>query len=514
MKTGWRVCLLVLILASGLFFRVANLDKRPMHHDEANQAVKFGRLLEEGRYQYDPADHHGPSLYYLTLPFAWLNGSAALADLDETILRLVPAFFGAAIILLLLSLKPFARVSALLWAGGLTALSPVMVYYSRFYIQEMLLVFFILGFLAALWRLLNSPRMETALLCGLFAGLMAATKETAVVVFASAGAAAAAITTLDPRFRKERSFTGIKHWLTAAAAAAATAFIFFSSFFSHWRGLVDSVAAFKSYFVKAGSPGLHAHPWDYYLDLLFYTRYGNGPAWTEALILILGITGATAAWIKKSPKKEIRFFRFISLFTLLMTVIFSTIPYKTPWNMLPFYLGFLLLAGYGAAVSISWIPHRHAKAALSAVLILGLLHLGWQSRRANFVYPADPRNPYVYAHTSTDFLNLVERIHDLSRVHPEKRDMLIMVAAGPYQTWPLPWYLRTFPRVGYWPDIRKVPLQRGPAVLITSLDMNDDLPSNFEDKYITEFYGLRPEVFLTVHVDLSLWDAFMKERSR
>ena len=39
-----------------------------MHHDEANQAVKFGALLERGEYRYDAHDHHGPTLYYLTLP--------------------------------------------------------------------------------------------------------------------------------------------------------------------------------------------------------------------------------------------------------------------------------------------------------------------------------------------------------------------------------------------------------------------------------------------------------------
>ena len=73
----------------------------PMHHDEANQAVKFGALLERGEYAYDANDHHGPTLYYLTLPVAWLRGQATLAALDEWTLRGVPAAFGAATILLL-----------------------------------------------------------------------------------------------------------------------------------------------------------------------------------------------------------------------------------------------------------------------------------------------------------------------------------------------------------------------------------------------------------------------------
>ena len=83
--------LVALALAAGLALRLARLDVRPMHHDEANQAVKFGALLEPGEYRYDAHDHHGPTLYYLTLPAAWLRGQTTLASLDERTLRGVTA---------------------------------------------------------------------------------------------------------------------------------------------------------------------------------------------------------------------------------------------------------------------------------------------------------------------------------------------------------------------------------------------------------------------------------------
>jgi predicted membrane-bound mannosyltransferase len=68
-----------------------------MHHDEANQAYKFGELLEQGEYRYDPAEHHGPTLYYFSLPFAWLIGQKTYAELNEITLRLVTVFFGLVI---------------------------------------------------------------------------------------------------------------------------------------------------------------------------------------------------------------------------------------------------------------------------------------------------------------------------------------------------------------------------------------------------------------------------------
>ena len=83
---------LVVVLAGWL--RFSQLDARPMHGDEANQGIRFGKLLETGRYVYAKSDHHGPTLYYLTLPAAWLTGAKTTADLSEVHLRGTVAAFG------------------------------------------------------------------------------------------------------------------------------------------------------------------------------------------------------------------------------------------------------------------------------------------------------------------------------------------------------------------------------------------------------------------------------------
>ena len=58
MTRAGAAALVALALTAGLALRFARLDERPMHHDEANQAVKFGALLERGEYRYDAHDHH------------------------------------------------------------------------------------------------------------------------------------------------------------------------------------------------------------------------------------------------------------------------------------------------------------------------------------------------------------------------------------------------------------------------------------------------------------------------
>src|SRR5512139_262553 len=173
-------------LALALAFRLAGPDLRPMHHDEANQAVKFGALLETGEYRYDRNDHHGPTLYYFTLPSAWIRGQTTLASLDERTLRVVPALFGAGLILLLPLLGEGLGRTAVATSALLTALSPALTYYSRFYIQESLFVFFALAFLIALGRSAERPRAWWGLGAGAFAGLAYSTKETSLIVLLAA----------------------------------------------------------------------------------------------------------------------------------------------------------------------------------------------------------------------------------------------------------------------------------------------------------------------------------------
>src|SRR4030042_322504 len=70
------LALAILVLTSvALAIRLPRLGQRPMHGDEANQAVKAGILLETGVYRYDPHEHPGPVLYWLTLPSLRLSGA-------------------------------------------------------------------------------------------------------------------------------------------------------------------------------------------------------------------------------------------------------------------------------------------------------------------------------------------------------------------------------------------------------------------------------------------------------
>lgn len=506
----------ILVLALALLFRLPHLDRRPMFHDEANQAVKFGNLLETGRYDYDKFDHHGPSLYYLSLPVARLLSKTTLASLDEKTLRLVPALFGAGMLLLLLLLRGLMSGGALVFSGLFLAISPALVFYGRFYIQETLFVFFVLGFLIFCGRYIERPSYGSIFGAGFFAGMMYTTKETCIILFAAVVFAVVFRPLLQNNVRDKkkvpaRNFFG--HVCVGLGVSGVVSWILYSSFFTNPSGLWNSFQSFGLYFAKAGQPEWHAHPWYYYLKMLFYSHYGSGPVWSESLILGLAVLGCVAAFKRREGQAGKGFYaKFIVVTTLFTLFIFSVIPYKTPWNLLPFYVGIILLAGGGAAFILQTAKKPIFRWGIGFVLVLGIVHLGVQSYRASFVYYANPQNPYVYAHTSEDFLNLIQRIEDVSAVHPEGKDVLITVITNPYDTWPLPWYLRDFSRVGYWQDWRDAGDLENSPLIITSSDVFEKLPPQIVQNYQLEFYGLRPEILLTIYIHRDLWAKFLEQR--
>ena len=234
--------LFLLIVICAAAFRLPGLGLRPMHHDEANQALKFGALLERGEYRYDRNDHHGPSLYYLSLPFTRALGAESLAELSERALRLVPACFGIGAILLLLLFVPLIGREEVLWSAVALAVSPVMVYFSRFYIQETLLLFFLVGFIGALWRYRRRPSWAWALAAGAFAGMMYATKETSVIAFGSIAAGFLLTSLFKGEKEGDRPTAGkLINLLIGLAVAIAASFLLFTSFFQNPRGWLDSL---------------------------------------------------------------------------------------------------------------------------------------------------------------------------------------------------------------------------------------------------------------------------------
>lgn len=513
-----------LVLAVALAVRLPALDKRPMHGDEANQAVRTGLLLEKGVYHYDPHDHHGPVLYFAALPFCRATAKT-FAETSEWNYRLVPVTFSCLTLLLMLGLGTrredgvFANRGGALSAALLTALSPAMVYYSRFFIQESMFVTFLTGMLFCAVRYVNartspstsdlrSPISEHRALAwaagfGAFAGLAVATKETVVLSFAAAALAALTACGFNRLLKAWRT----RDALFAVGAAALVAVLFYSSFLTYPKGVYDALfSTVQAYVTRATAVPEHQHPWDFYLKILFWFRYGRGPVWSEAGLLIPALAAVAAAfWPRREVSVGTRWVRFLSVYTLVLTALYSAIPYKTPWCALTFLHGFILLAGVGFGELFAWLANKPAgikgyAQALGCVPLLALFVFAKaQTDRACFKYPADPRNPYVYAHTGADAMNLVAAVK-AAAARAQGAETPIALAVPTPDTWPLPWYFRTFKQVGYWTNVSDIPTSYEPAIVITSADQGDAAEARFGKGKRASFYGIRPGVLLNVFV--------------
>jgi len=489
-----------------------------MHADEAIHADKLGSLVEGRGYAYDPAEYHGPTLYYLTLLPAWITGERRYVDLDEAVLRSVPACAGTVLVLAHVLAHPVLGGTGAWLAALLAAISPAMVYYSRYYIHETLLVAASFGALLCLCAYLRRPGALVALAAGGFAGLMLATKETAAIALGCMLLALPVTGLFGPDRPPPRPLA--RHAVLACAAAVAVAALFFSSFFRHPSGVLDAARAYGHYLERA-SASPHVHPWHYYLGLLAHFPASGTPFWTEAAILVLAALGAVSAWATHdAPGADRPLLRFVAVYTGLMVLAYSAVPYKTPWCLLGFLHGMILLAGAGAAWLVSRV--RGSSRALAAVAVAAVsAHLLWQAWAASFRFAADPRNPYVYAHTSTDVLEVAARLTQLAESHPAGRAMPLQVVTR-RNVWPLPWYLRKLTGVEWWPGVSDT-ARLAPVVVVTP-DQERDLvrriyevpPPGERELYVSVFdreMDLRPGVELRAYAAATLLDAWRRREA-
>lgn len=508
------------VFVVALFLRTWHLDNRLMHGDEAVHAYRFGQLLEHNDYRYDPHEFHGPTLNYFTLIPAWLSGRHTYASLVESTLRIVPAFFGLLVVVMpLLLARGIGRPAALI-AFAFTAISPAFVFYSRYYIPEMLLVCFTFGLIASGYQYAKTRQLIWVLLAGLFAGLCYATKETCIIAFGSMLFALLAVRLVRYRDSSTSADTPRKlnpvHLIAAALVAIVVAALFFSSFFTNPAGIVDSFRAYAVYFRRAGTNQLHIHPWFYYLRLLVYSKAATGPAWTEGVIVALACLGIVLIVLRKGINNlSRRLLDFLVFYTLAMVIIYSAIPYKTPWCLLSFYHGMILLAAVGIVAMINLSSRMLTRVVITALIVTFALDLGLQSIMAAFSRDVDYSNPYVYAYPAPDVRKVAQRIEEVSKASPEGKQMVILVVCPNGDYWPLPWYLRSFENVGWFNDVNEINTPAPVVIAASQLEsqvitkLYDLSPPGQKNLYVPLFDSyieLRPGVELEAFITKDLWD--------
>jgi uncharacterized protein (TIGR03663 family) len=505
-----------LALGLALALRLPNLGARPLHADESVHTVKFAELWTTGRYTYDPNEFHGPTLYYATLPSVLAAHRADFAATQERDFRLPVALAGALLVLAYLLFAPGLGRPGVSAAALLAAASPSMVYYSRYYIQETFLALFTVAAVGCGWRWLQTCRRGWLMAAAVCAGLMQASKETAVVAMAAAGAALA----LEAGLRRIRRdgppspwpAASWRLWLAALLVGLLTAVALLSGGFRNPQAAVDIVRTYLPWLQRAGGATEHIHPWWTYLSLLFWTRKPDGPAFSEAAIAgtaLLGLLWAFAARpTTRQATDRASLVRLTGVQALLMMAAYSVIPYKTPWCVIS--LVALLCVPAGAAFAALWdrLP-AVARVVPLLALLAAVANLTAQAMHAAGPLAADPRSPYVYAHTDADILRLQRRVLKIADANAAGRAMVVKVIWTDDYYWPLPWYLRGATSVGYY---AAVPDEPDAPVVISHSDHDEALTEKLKDHLMTGFYKVRPGVFAQLWVRMDAWQRFLERR--
>ena len=183
--------------------------------------------------------------------------------------------------------------------------------------------------------------------------------------------------------------------------------------------------------------------------------------------------------------------------------------------MLTFLHGMIILAAVGAAAIAKLQPSVLRRTVISLILVAGSVHLGWQAYLASYKFSADPCNPYVYAHPTTDVFDIARRVEQIAQAHPDGRGMHIQVICPYNDYWPLPWYLRSFTNVGWYDKVdNDAPV--APLIIISPTVESAvsrrlyELPGK-KNLYLPMFetyMELRPQVEIRAFVTKDLWDSF------
>jgi uncharacterized protein (TIGR03663 family) len=432
-----RIFFLILILAFLLRFLL--LDLKLLHHDEAIHSWFSYELLTKGAWQYDPS-YHGPFLYFVTA------GMFALLGPSDLVARLLPSFFGFAIIPLIYYIYRIGYINKnqVLVAALFIAISPDMIYFSRFLRHDIFMLFFTMLLLVAILYWFERGTTRFAVLAAVAAaGALCCKEEMPVILII---------------FILFFTFTALKgrftlplHWradlLLFVVLVTAIMSVLYSAFFFHPDTLIG-----QNFQVTLQGVHFEANTTGWYQAVAHWTEMHNqqrlgGPMYFyiplfllyELPIFILALIGTVQFlteglhplrflkrlknWITERRytlptsdlaavtlqqlrdgqdvnKKSEEFFRFCIVWMIATMAFYAYVGEKVPWLIIPQLLPMCFVATYKMNWHVAFVP-------------------------------VDINEPIVQVQNSEEMREVMGLMDNSS---------LVVIASKDY--WPLPWYYR------------------------------------------------------------------------
>ncbi|MFB6109982.1 MAG: flippase activity-associated protein Agl23 [Halodesulfurarchaeum sp.] len=478
---------LVAITTVALLVRLIGLGARVAHQDEARVASWILHYMAVNAWEYRPIIH-GPFLPHVNAVIFNLFGPS-----DFT-MRLIVAVVGGLLPLSAWLFRDRLRDRTVLFLGTLLAFNPVLVYYSRFMRNDVLLGAFAFVTFGLLVRAIDTGRRRYLLGAGIAFGLALTTKENALLYPVTWAGALALL--LDRRLHLARYREGdwkgalkraitstlgalwsVRYAIVAGLIALATiAVAFYAPKPDLYRALVHpaglprvleaaTLGTWEKFVDLWGSTGMQTHSYVAFLGHLLLVVAVGGL--TTAVFAAIGFLGDR--YRSAGPRDLVGFAFFWGLASLLGYPVVSDIP--AGWTAVHVLIPLTIPAAVGlryvfdrALVALRRNHTRTAAVAIALLLGAGTVLAG-SGVAINAVYPADARNPVVqYAQPAGDMKPTLETIKSVAADH-EGIDVMFYgeefsnptdleseptldIESGGYPGWfdrlPLPWYLERY----------------------------------------------------------------------
>jgi uncharacterized protein (TIGR03663 family) len=452
MKLSKRTFIFCFILIGILacFLRLYNLDLKPMHSDEGVLENFFVQpLLNNKIPSFLGIEYHGLAFHYLSYPFVKFLGNSLFS------LRFSSALFGILSVLSLYFLKDKIGRFGTLISALVLAISPIFVYYSRQYTGYPFYVFFIFVFIILLFQM-KKEKLRIYSLALVSAILININEAFLVFLFILV------FFIYLENLGKEKKIVFKKEYLFAFLLFLLICLIIHTGFFMKLENLSNLFQTSSDLGTKMTSTG-HNKSFLYYLFLLI-------PFETPLIIL-----SALGLFFYRKD----RFSYFVIFFSLVSSLIFSLISYKTNWTILAIFFPLIFLSGIGAENFLEKIKSKKKKILFFITLTLILLINLILCIHQNFIFVNDfTINKIGYVETSTEINQLVKDINNYSS---QKEDIKILIGLDSY--WPLPSLLKKDYSLHYL-KMNASNMLNYPEyqVFILKESSLTDFPSNFEIK--------------------------------
>lgn len=408
------VILFLLIVLIAFFTRFYMLDYRPLHHDEGVIWYYFEQKILQGEPLLYAPSAHGFTPFYLT--------SIPLFFEDNIFnFRFATALFGSLVVVVFWFFRKILGDRVMLIASFLVAVSPSLIYYSKFGGFAFMLVNFItLLILYCGIKYYTTRQSKWVYFIFILFAFGITSHEIILIPFLIFGMFFVAFNIVKGDlflFKKNN----LIHLVLAFCLGVLIIIFIMTNAFSDFGNL--SNITFDAFFSRT----LEGHDGDLWEYLLIFI-----PVEFAGFIGIL-------LYLIFFKKSNLNLFFLVWCFGSIL--VLSIFPYKTPWMFTTALLPILISAGIGFNSFIEWCENEKYKQIFCFfILIILVISILFSNFTINYAYVNGKMeiNPLNYAGPLDDFYRLLD---DINKLHLDSNSKILFALNS---HWPLNYYLRDY----------------------------------------------------------------------